>query len=217
MNEKPIPEFMKEYMERIGHECYMEYQSLSKEYHDKKREFFEEKMPRWVPAYGRQGQRVDVEAEMRRIDIEYKEKALETGCRYGYEIPEPEHYDNPYPDQIDKDDFGMLPEDKQAMQAHQAFEEKFPEKAEERELNRETIDYFFGENPYTPQPVRAAPETPLPEISKAQEKEDISREELVSRFSLSRNDMIQPEDPGLSRDDIDRTPDRDDMEIEMER
>lgn len=229
---------MKEYMERIGNDCFLDFQRLSREYHNTKQAFNEFTLPRWIPANGRIPPKVDLEAEKRRIDATFKERALELGCKHGYDVPAQEYYDmdlsavqedSVYQDRVSYDDFDLLPEDRRAREAHRAFDKKYPEKAIERETNRETIEYFFGEGRDTPKPDRVKEEPEKAEEKHIEkdvpEKEELTREDRIIRFSINRNDILSIEDPGngsAPSRDVDMPPpdgtnpskDRDDMEME---
>lgn len=225
MNAKPIPEFMKEYMERIGDDCFLDFQRLSREYHNTKQAFNEFVLPKWIPANGRMPPKIDLEAEKRRIDATFKERALEIGCKYGYELPAQEYYDMDlsamqedgiYQDRISHDGFDLLPEDRRAIRAHKAFEKKYPELMKDRQSNREIIEYYFGDGRSTPKPER---------VKEEPEKEELKREDRVTRYSINRDDILSIEDPGngsAPSRDVDMPPpdgtnpskDRDDMEME---
>lgn len=222
MNAKPIPEFMKEYMEHIGDDCFLDFQRLSREYYNTKQEFHEKKYPIWMSLGGRMAPKIDVELEMRRIDADFKEHALEIGCKYGYELPSQEYYDmdlsrvqenGAYQDRISHDDFDLWPEDRRAIRAHKAFEKKYPELMKYRQSNREMIEDFFGDGRYTPKPDRVKEEPEKTEEKHterdAPEKEELTREDRVTRFSISRDEITRMDAPP-----VDPIKNRDDMEME---
>ncbi|WP_162902966.1 hypothetical protein [Taibaiella koreensis] len=220
MADKPVPEFMKLYMERCGPDSWLDYMRLSREYHDNIHAYHALKYPKYIPntPYSRNVS-VSVETDMRRIDADFKERALQIGCKYGYEDPGRQDYDlymsdrqesGIYRNIIDKDDFGQLPEDQRAKRAHEAFDKKFPEKlGQEREINRESIENYFGDPrslPSAGQKEIEARETKETTPGKEPTKEELTRNDRVTRFSLTRDDIITPSDPGLSLEDgeIDR-------------
>lgn len=223
MADKPVPEFIKLYMERCGHDSWLDYTRLSRDYHATKQVYHEKKYPNYIPntPYSRQVS-VDIETDLRRIDAEFKERALQIGCKYGYEEPGRQDYDGymserqesgMYRDVIDKDDFGLLPEDVRAKQAHEAFDKKFPEKAQDRGPNRDIIEDYFGDArslSFTEQKESQLREGKGkgPEKAKEQQpqKTEPTRHDRVSKYSLTRDDIVSPANPGLSLEDgeIDR-------------
>jgi hypothetical protein len=156
MKEKPVPQWMRRYMENIGHECYSTYEGMSRAYHKEIDQYHEEIHPKQTQInnlYQRAtGIRTNFDAsrQLYEIDEKYKAKALDVACeKYDYEAPEdieadiPE--DNTTDKQLDRDDFGLSPQDIRAKQAHKVYEAKHNITPEHTQQERQFIDLYYGE------------------------------------------------------------------------
>lgn len=163
MNEKPVPEFMMRYMENIGYECFDDYERLSLQYHREVDHYHQKIHPGKVEMsnlYSRiKGIRPNLTGnrELYEIDERFKAKALETGCKYGYNsIEESQSISDgdltkaqnhsAFSNVLNKDDFDLSPEDKRARSAHSEFEERKGITTEARRYERELIELHYGEN-----------------------------------------------------------------------
>lgn len=191
---------MKRYMENIGHESFRDYQSLSKEYYNSIQVYHELKYPSRIVPSGRFMPRQDIQADLYRIEEQFKARALGIACeKHGYKDPGYGNYDkdltekqengsygNPY-----KDNFDLTPEDLRAEKAHAAFEKEYPDRIVDRELNRGVIEEFFNglEGPKQTRQESPAKDAEQKQQTKQEKKEPFSREELKHAFDANKEDI----------------------------
>lgn len=209
MNNKPVPEFMKRYMENIGYESYTDYDRLSQQYHKTIADYHEKVHPAKAQMAGllnrTQGKRInfDGSAELHVIEERFKGRALETACQYGYIPPEK---DNSLQDRVltqtqekgafntvlGADDLNRSPEDKRADKAHASFEIRNNITPEMKRNERDFIEQYYGKSIEPKQAdlqhelkstadTKPEPDKPMPD----------KYERQVKRFQLTKNDITQ--------------------------
>lgn len=202
MAAKPIPEYMKRFMENIGHECFTDYQNLSRQYHDTVQVYHELKAPHRIQVGGRLSPQRDLQADLYRLENDFKGRALELACeKYGYNDPGYRDFDSGLTDRqeageynnVVKEDFGLSQEDMRARKAHNSYEAKHPEKVAERQSNREVIELYFDGKDGTMQPSRDSPvkDAELKAPEKEQKKEPFSRGELFKAYTADKENMTE--------------------------
>lgn len=150
MQAKPVPEFMKRYMENIGYECYGDYAALSRRYHEDIAHYHEHIHPakmQWASDYARStGTRntFDGSRELYAIEERYKEKAMEIGCQHGYRMPDE---DVMYSRELTAEEYDLSPNDLLAKEAHSEFEARKGIMLEAKQYERDFIEMEFGEGP----------------------------------------------------------------------
>lgn len=150
MQAKPVPEFMKRYMENIGYECYGDYAALSRQYHQEIAHYHEHIHPakmRLASDYARStGTRntFDGSRELYTIEERYKEKAMDIGCKHGYRMPDE---DMMYSRELSQEERKLSPNDLLAKEAHSEFEARKGITLEAKQYERDLIDLYYGELP----------------------------------------------------------------------
>lgn len=225
MNNPPVPEFMKRYMENIGADSFTDFDLLAHKYHSEINHYHSKVHPAKAEMAGLlsriQGSRINFDSrnELYAIEERFKEKALETACKYGYVPPEK---DNTLQDKalsqtqgkgafntvLGEDDLNRSPEDKRAYKAHASFETKNNITPEMKKYERDFIEMYYGAGVEQKQPDIPAPTKSVEEV-KAEFDTSIPDKyrQQVKRFQLSKEDITQTDkdDKQLEKEDPKKT------------